>query len=94
MAKAVVVFFLATSLALAGAQPSIAQTPEPRFAERAFVTAIDVVAEVRDAKGATPADLTPADFRLLENGVERKIIAVEYLDPARAAAAPDASASR
>ncbi|HSN68767.1 MAG TPA: hypothetical protein VLV48_05945, partial [Thermoanaerobaculia bacterium] len=72
-----VAFLLAALLSLPGA----GQAPEARFSERAFVTAIDVVTEVRDARGETPRDLTSADFRLLENGVERKIIAVEYLDP-------------
>jgi VWFA-related protein len=79
----VVLSILALLLALPGAGLSYAQAPEGRFSERAFVTAIDVVAEVRDAAGKTPDNLTPSDFRLLENGTERKIIAVEYLHPSR-----------
>jgi VWFA-related protein len=96
----VVLSILAFLLVLPGAGPLYAQAPEGRFSERAFVTAIDVVAEVRDAGGKTPDDLTPSDFRLLENGTERKIIAVEYLDPSRppdhapAPAAPSGVRSR
>lgn len=96
MPRPVVVPFLAALLLpLPGVGPQAAQAPGERFTERAFVTAIDVVAEVRDANGHTPEDLTPADFRLLESGVERKIIAVEYLDPSAsdAPARPDRPAT-
>jgi VWFA-related protein len=56
-----------------------------------FVTAIDVVADVRDASGKLPAGLTPADFILLEDGVEKKVIGVDYLRAERTAeAAPGA----
>jgi hypothetical protein len=43
------------------------------------VTAIDVIADVRDAHGKVPAGLTPADFVLLEEGVEQPVIGIEYL---------------
>src|SRR3712207_5274425 len=65
-----------------------------------FVTAIDVVADVRDSSGKLPPGLTAADFVLLEDGVERKVIAVDYLsaerspvaaEPAQAAAPQPAS---
>src|SRR5688572_25628472 len=44
-----------------------------------FVTAIDVVADVRDASGKLPPGLTAADFVILEEGVARPIIGVDYL---------------
>jgi VWFA-related protein len=52
-----------------------------------YVTAIDVVADVRDSAGKVPAGLTPDDFILIEDGVERKIIGVDYLRAERVAAA-------
>jgi VWFA-related protein len=55
-------------------------------AEQVFVTAIEVVADVRDAKGRLPAGLQPSDFILLEDGVERRVISVEYMRDQRAAA--------
>ncbi|HEU5161697.1 MAG TPA: hypothetical protein VFV54_00995, partial [Thermoanaerobaculia bacterium] len=75
-------FVLALVAILSVARPAPAQAPADRFSERAFVTAIDMIVEVSDARGRTPADLTPADFQLLEDGVERTIISLEYLDPA------------
>ena len=47
------------------------------------VTAIDVIADVRDASGEVPPGLTPSDFILIEEGVERPVIGVEYLRAAR-----------
>ncbi len=90
MTKAVVVFLLAPFLALAGARPSSAQAQEPRFGERVFVTAIEIAADVRDARGAVPRDLKPADFRITENGIERTIVAIEYLDAPRSST-PDST---
>src|SRR5689334_1615879 len=65
-----------------------------------YVTAIDVVADVRDAAGKLPAGLTPDDFVVVEEGVERKVIGVDYLraerplapsaQPAESAVAPAA----
>ncbi len=43
------------------------------------VTAIELVVDVRDATGKVPAGLTPDDFVLLEDGVERKVIGIDYL---------------
>jgi VWFA-related protein len=43
------------------------------------VTAIDVVADVRDASDELPPGLKPSDFLLIEEGVERPVIGVEYL---------------
>src|SRR5687768_18487972 len=43
------------------------------------VTAIEVVAEVRDKSGAAPKDLKASDFTVLENGVEIPVIGIDYL---------------
>ena len=45
------------------------------------VTAIEVTVEVVDADGRTPTDLKPSDFAIFEDGVERSVVAVEYLCP-------------
>jgi hypothetical protein len=55
-----------------------------------YVTAIELVAEVRDEGGNVPRDLKAGDFRILEDGQERKVIGVEYLDAPQA----DAPAGR
>lgn len=65
-------------LLFAAALTASAQKPG-RVESQVFVTAIDVVADVRDASGRLPRGLTPADFVLLEDGVERTVIAVDYL---------------
>lgn len=77
-----------------------AQQPGPVPVEaQVYVTVIDVVADVRDSAGKLPAGLTPDDFILIEDGVERKVIGVDYLRAERAAAAqtgasaPEPSAS-
>jgi len=71
-----------------------AQQPGPAPVEaQVYVTVIDVVADVRDSAGRLPPGLTPDDFILIEDGVERKVIGVDYLRAERAAAAqPGASA--
>jgi hypothetical protein len=67
---------LLVSLLIAGA--ALAQ--EPVHTESTlYVTAIDLVADVRDASGTLPRDLKPEDFTLLEDDVERKVIGVESL---------------
>ncbi|HEU5162629.1 MAG TPA: hypothetical protein VFV54_05770, partial [Thermoanaerobaculia bacterium] len=80
MSRPVMVLLLAVALSALTAEPCPAQAQAP-FTERSFVTAIDLVAQVLDSEGETPADLRPSDFRLLENGVEQRIIGIEYLDP-------------
>jgi tetratricopeptide (TPR) repeat protein len=45
------------------------------------VTAIEVTVEVVDDNGRTPSDLKPSDFAIFEDGVERSVVAVEYLCP-------------
>lgn len=59
----------------------------PQSAEEMYVTAVEVVADVRDAKGKVPDGLKPADFVVTEDGVQRTIVGVEYLRAARGAAA-------
>ena len=56
-----------------------------------YVTAIEVVADVRDSAGNLPPGLTPADFILIENGVERTVIGVDYLAAERAVPGQSAS---
>jgi hypothetical protein len=78
------------------AVPIAAQDPPRAGAEQVHVTAIEVVADVRDAEGNVPPDLKPADFILLEDEVERTIVGVDYLRAERSAGAvaadPQASA--
>jgi len=74
---------LACTLTASAQQPAHVEPP-------VYVTAIDVVADVRDSAGKLPPGLTPADFVLLENGIERKIIGVDYMREERAAAAQSA----
>lgn len=50
-----------------------------------YVTAIELMADVRDAGGKVPQGLTAADFVVTENGVEKRIIGVDYLAAERAA---------
>src|SRR5687767_15443269 len=76
---------LATTLAVSGQQPPQAG------GEQVFVTAIEVVADVRDASGNLPAGLKPADFVVVEDGIERTVVGVEYLDAQRIAGAIDTS---
>jgi hypothetical protein len=64
------------------------QEPQPVHVEApVHVTAIDIVADVRDSAGKLPPALTPDDFILVEDGVERKVIGVDYLRAERLAAA-------
>ena len=65
-----------------------AQQPQPVQVDApVYVTAIDIVADVKDASGKLPPGLTADDFVLIEDGVERKIIGVDYLRLELAAAA-------
>ena len=58
------------ALALAGA--SVAPTPAPAQARSA-----SVYVSVLDAKGAPVSDLTPADFKVREDGVAREVLKVQ-----------------
>jgi Ca-activated chloride channel family protein len=50
-----------------------------KFGAKAYVTAIELVVDVVDSSGKTPQDLAPADFYIVEDGVEREITSLEYL---------------
>jgi VWFA-related protein len=67
----------------------------PVFAQEAvhteppvYITAIDLVSEVRDKDGKMPRDLKAGEFTVLEDGVEREVIGLEFLDEAPAPAEP------
>jgi VWFA-related protein len=68
----------------------LAQTPT--FTEPpVYVTAIELMTEVQDAKGNVPPDLKPEDFIVLEDGREMRVIGVDYSsEPAVAAPVPAA----
>jgi VWFA-related protein len=76
---------LLSSLLIAGA--AVAQ--EAVHTEPAvYITAIDLVTEVRDKDGKLPRDLKAEEFTVVEDGVERKVIGLEFLDEPPAPAAP------
>jgi hypothetical protein len=57
-----------------------------------YVTAIDIVADVRDADGKVPPGLTIGDFIVLEEGKEMEVIGLDYLrEPQLPSAAEPAS---
>lgn len=72
-------------LPFVAALPVLAQEPAPApdstrsetFYGSSQVTAVDLVVEVRDAEGRVPADLSPADFEVLEDGVAMPVVGVE-----------------
>ncbi|HEX2834975.1 MAG TPA: hypothetical protein VHW00_18315 [Thermoanaerobaculia bacterium] len=75
-------------------------TQEKPFGVVTNVTAIEVTAEVVDASGRIPNDLKAGDFVIVEDGVERPVVALEYLcaqcgpaAPATAPAAPSTAAA-
>src|SRR5687768_1785753 len=68
-----------------------AQELPQRGSEQVWVTAIEVVADVRDTKGNLPAGLKPGDFIIIEDGIERTVVGVDYLRAHRIAGAVDAS---
>ncbi len=70
---------------LAAAVTTSAQEPPQGGGQQVFVTAIEVVADVRDANGNLPTGLKPSDFVLTEDGVERAIVGVDYLRAERIA---------
>jgi VWFA-related protein len=70
---------VASSLCLAGFAVARGQegAEPPIFAGTAQVTAVELVAEVRDRDGRVPPDLAPIDFEVLEDGIPVHLIAVE-----------------
>jgi hypothetical protein len=83
------------SLFLAVTVAASAQEIPQGGSQQVFVTAIEIVADVRDASGNVPAGLKPADFVVVEDGVERPVVGVDYLRAERvgaaAASAPDSA---
>jgi Ca-activated chloride channel homolog len=84
--------FLTVLSLVACALPAAAQDetiPADRtFSGQAQVTAVDLIVDVRDEGGRVPADLRPEDFVVLEDGAEKRVVAVEAF--AAGAAAPSA----
>src|SRR5688572_25058988 len=74
---------LLLAVALAGG----AQDAPPVASEQVHVTAIDVVADVRDANGNLPPNLKASDFVVIEDGVERTVVGLDYLRAERIAGA-------
>src|SRR5688500_5416276 len=59
--------------------------------QQVYVTAIEVVADVRDRNGKLPAALQPGDFVVIEDGVERTVVGLDYLRAERIAGAIEVS---
>src|SRR5688572_6306670 len=76
-------------LLLAAAFAAAGQEPPRAGGEQVYVTAIEVVADVRDAAGKLPAGLQPGDFVVIEDGVERAVVGLDYLRAQRVAGAID-----
>src|SRR5688500_13119223 len=79
------------SLLLAAAFAATAQELPQAGGQQVYVTAVEVVADVRDAKGALPGNLKPTDFVIIEDGVERTVVGLDYLRAQRIAGAIDMS---
>lgn len=82
MRSSLLLLISAVAFAAFGQQPAVHVEPA------VFVTVIDVVADVRDASGKVPSGLTADDFTVMEEGVEQKVIGVDYLRAQRVAAPP------
>lgn len=67
MRRTILLAVLVAALPLSSQQPVHTEPP-------VYVTAIDLIVDVRDASGKLPGGLTPADFVLVEDGVERRIV--------------------
>lgn len=78
-------------LLVAVAGSAVAQEKPATVYQPVYVTAIELVADVRDAKGEVPPDLKAADFVVLEDGVEQPVIGVDYFSTRRSAAASSES---
>lgn len=83
---------VAVLLVLSLATGTPAQERSGKFGAKAFVTAIELVVDVTDASGKTPTNLTPADFAIVEDGIAREVVSVEYLGGGVPIAMADATA--
>jgi len=70
---------------LVAASVAAQQQPVVHNEPPVYVTAIELVADVRDADGEVPADLKASDFIVLEDGVEQRVIGVDYVSSIRSA---------
>ncbi|HEX2162872.1 MAG TPA: hypothetical protein VHM02_02880, partial [Thermoanaerobaculia bacterium] len=76
--RSALVLALVAPFLTAGAQEPPAAPPSPEtFFGRSQVTAVDLVIEVRDAEGRVPADLSPADFAVTEDGEPVPVVGLE-----------------
>lgn len=72
---------LAALLLAAAAGTLRAQPPAATFSGEVRATAIEVPVSILDAEGLAPGAVQPADLRLLEDGREVPVLAVERLAP-------------
>ncbi|HEX2252760.1 MAG TPA: VWA domain-containing protein [Thermoanaerobaculia bacterium] len=77
-----------------GAAQGGSSPPRETFRGSTQVTLVELVVEVRDERGATPAVLSPADFEVVEDGVARPVVAVERLAGGGTTGSAAAAASR
>lgn len=77
--------YFALAVLVAG---SVAAQQQPVVHQPVYVTAIEIVADVRDGQGEVPSDLKASDFIVLEEGVEQPVIGIDYFSSPRAATAP------
>jgi VWFA-related protein len=70
---------LAVGLLLLGAPVAPVFAQSAPYAERVDVTAIELMVDVRDAKGKVPEGLKPEDFVVLEDKKPQRVIAVDYV---------------
>jgi VWFA-related protein len=73
-ARHLLVFAVAVAVS-AQQQPDV----QPRVESQVYVTAIDVVVDVRDKAGKLPAGLKASDFVVVEDGLERTVVGAQYL---------------
>jgi hypothetical protein len=66
--------YFALVLLVAASVAAQQQPPVVHHEQPVYVTAIELVADVRDAKGEIPLDLKASDFIVLEDGVEQNVI--------------------
>ena len=81
-------------LFVAAALAATAQNLPQGGGEQVYVTAIEVVADVRDASGKLPAGLRPFDFVVVEDGIERTVVGLDYLRAEQTAGAVEATPGR
>jgi len=98
LAAVVACFGLIGLIALAAPAQETDPSPPPAppegatFSETVQVRVVDIVVQVQDESGATPTDLGAADFRVVVDGVEQRVVRAALASPAaRAEAAAEAA---